>query len=66
MAATLKPVSQQVIVITGASSGIGRATAKAAAKKDTSGGGVAHARGRGGSYGGSNCIRAPRQLVDEM
>ena len=29
-----KPLSEQVIVITGASSGIGLATAKAAAKKD--------------------------------
>lgn len=33
MAITLKPVSEQVIVITGASSGIGLATAKLAAKK---------------------------------
>jgi NAD(P)-dependent dehydrogenase (short-subunit alcohol dehydrogenase family) len=33
MAAKLKPISEQVIVITGASSGIGLATAKAAASK---------------------------------
>ena len=33
MSVTLKPISEQVIVITGASSGIGLATARAAARQ---------------------------------